>query len=267
MPVPNSQVSPALGVPAATTPTIRVEALAKEYHVGSSVVRALRGVDLEVYSGEFVAVMGPSGSGKSTFMNVVGALDRATTGKYWLDGDLVSNLTRDQLAAIRNRKIGFVFQGFNLLPKQTALGNVMLPMLYAGVSSHLRHERARQALELVGLASRADHLPSELSGGQQQRVAIARSLVNDPAIILADEPTGNLDSRTGVEVMATLQELNASGITILLVTHETDIASFCKRNVLFRDGRIVRDSPVAEPRDAREVLPLMPVIGQEEEEQ
>lgn len=249
------------------TPIIRVEGLGKDYRVGAKAVHALRGIDLGIEPGELIAIMGPSGSGKSTFMNLLGCLDRPTAGRYWLDGALVSGLSVAQLARIRNRKIGFVFQGFNLLPKQTALGNVMLPMLYAGVSSHLRHERARQALELVGLASRADHLPSELSGGQQQRVAIARSLVNDPAIILADEPTGNLDSRTGVEVMATLQELNASGITILLVTHETDIASFCKRNVLFRDGRIVRDSPVAEPRDAREVLPLMPVIGQEEEEQ
>jgi putative ABC transport system ATP-binding protein len=247
-----------------SAPIIRVEGLSKQYRMGSNVVWALRGVDLEVWPGEFVAVMGPSGSGKSAFMNVVGALDRPTGGRYWLDGALVSDLSRDQLAAIRNRKIGFIFQGFNLLPRQTALGNVMLPMLYAGLNGQQRRLRAQEALRLVGLGDRGHHRPSELSGGQQQRVAIARSLVNDPALILADEPTGNLDSRTSVEVMAILQELNAAGITIVLVTHEPDIAAYCGRNVTFRDGLVVRDVLMPSVRRAQEVLPALPVIGEEE---
>ncbi len=246
-------------------PIIRVEALTKEYRMGSNVVRALRGVDLEVQAGEFAAVMGPSGSGKSTFMNLVGCLDRPNGGQYWLDGLLVSSLDRDELAAIRNRKIGFIFQGFNLLARASALGNVMLPMLYAGLNARDRRERGLQALEAVGLADRAQHKPSELSGGQQQRVAIARSLVNDPAIILADEPTGNLDSRTSVEVMAVLQGLNDQGITIILVTHEADIASYCGRNVTFKDGKVVRDTLLPQPRRAAEVLLTMPVIGEAEE--
>ncbi len=245
-------------------PIIRVEGLSKQYRMGSNVVWALRGVDLEVWPGEFVAVMGPSGSGKSTFMNVVGALDRPTGGSYWLDGALVSDLSRDQLAAIRNRKIGFIFQGFNLLPRQTALGNVMLPMLYAGLNGQQRRLRAQEALRLVGLGDRGHHRPSELSGGQQQRVAIARSLVNDPALILADEPTGNLDSRTSVEVMAILQDLNAAGITLVLVTHEPDIAAYCSRNVTFRDGLVVRDVLMPSVRRAHEVLPTLPAIGEEE---
>jgi putative ABC transport system ATP-binding protein len=245
-------------------PVIRVEGLTKTYRMGDNVVRALRGVDLTVQPGEFVAVMGPSGSGKSTFMNLIGCLDRPSDGQYWLDGSPVRELARDQLAAIRNRKIGFIFQGFNLLPRQTALGNVMLPMLYAGISAHKRRERAMHALALVHLADRAGHTPSELSGGQQQRVAIARSLVNDPALILADEPTGNLDSRTSVEVLAILQDLNAAGITLVLVTHEPDIAAYCSRNVTFRDGLVVRDVSMPAVRRAHEVLPTLPVIGEEE---
>lgn len=248
----------------AEQPIIRVEGLTKEYRMGANVVRALRGVDLQVMPGEFVAVMGPSGSGKSTFMNLIGALDRPAAGSYWLDGALVSALSRDQLAAIRNRKVGFIFQGFNLLPRQTAIGNVMLPMLYAGLGGGQRRQRAQEALRLVGLTDRADHRPSELSGGQQQRVAIARSLVNDPALILADEPTGNLDSRTSVEVMAILQELNVAGITIVLVTHEADVAAYCKRNVVFRDGQVVRDTLISNVRQASEVLPTLPIIGQED---
>ena len=234
-----------------STPVIVVHDLHKTYSLGQTRVHALRGVSLEVSSGEFVAVRGPSGSGKSTFMNLIGCLDRPTQGSYWLNGNLVSDMSNQELALARNRLIGFVFQGFNLLSRASAKGNVELPMIYAGLSKHLRERRARQALDLVGLASRMDHKPNELSGGQQQRVAIARALVNSPALLLADEPTGNLDTRTSVEIMAVLQALNQEGLTIVLVTHEPDIAAYTKRQVVFRDGKLVRDEPVLNPRDAQ----------------
>jgi putative ABC transport system ATP-binding protein len=231
---------------------VDVRNLIKIYIVGQTRVRALQGISLTVNQGEFVAVMGPSGSGKSTFMNLVGCLDRPTQGEYWLAGKLVSSLSNDELADIRNRQIGFVFQGFNLLSRSSALGNVLLPMVYAGVSREERERRGHNVLRLVGLGDRMDHKPSELSGGQQQRVAIARALVNRPALLLADEPTGNLDSRTSLEIMAVLQALNEQGLTILMVTHEPDIAKFAKRQVAFRDGLIVRDEPVLTPGSAKE---------------
>jgi len=244
-------------------PTVRVIDVHKDYYLGSNVVRALRGVTLDVMPGEFVAIMGPSGSGKSTFMNLVGCLDRSTSGEYFLDGVSVQALSKDQLAAIRNRRIGFIFQGFNLLSRMTALGNVMLPMIYSGVSGREREQRAMEALASVGLQDRGSHRPSELSGGQQQRVAVARALVNRPSFILADEPTGNLDSRTSVEVMAILQKLNSQGITILMVTHEADIASYCRRNVQFRDGKVVRDFVVENRRIAEDELAALPPIEEE----
>ncbi len=220
---------------------IALEDVTKTYQMGDVEVRALRGVSLVIEKGEFVAVMGHSGSGKSTAMNIIGCLDRPTRGRYWLDGMEVSGFTRDQLAGIRNRTLGFVFQSFNLLSRTSALENVELPLLYAGLSRHERHARARQSLERVGLGDRMDHTPSQLSGGQQQRVAIARALVNDPRVILADEPTGNLDSRTSVEVMALFQELGRSGITVVLVTHEPDVSTFAGRVVVLKDGRLQSD--------------------------
>lgn len=220
---------------------IRTEGLVKHYELGAETVRAVRGVDLTIRQGEFVAVMGPSGSGKSTFMNMIGCLDTPTDGKYWLNGQLVSELTDDELARVRNREIGFVFQTFNLLPRATALHNVELPLIYAGVSSKERRRRAAEKLELVGLGDRQEHRPPEMSGGQRQRVAIARALVNDPALLLADEPTGNLDSVTAHEIMVQLEELNRQGQTILLVTHEHDIAEFAKRQVHLKDGIVERD--------------------------
>jgi putative ABC transport system ATP-binding protein len=225
--------------------------LTKTYLLGQTPVRALRGVSLDVHRGEFVAIMGPSGSGKSTFMNLIGCLDRPTSGEYVLDGTPVSRMSPDQLADVRNRRIGFVFQGFNLLNRATAVQNVALPLMYAGMPAEEQRARARQALQMVGLGTRLSHMPTQLSGGQQQRVAIARALVNGPSLVLADEPTGNLDSRTSVEVMAILQALNERGLTVVLVTHEPDIAAYSRRQVTFRDGRIVHDAPVLYPRSAR----------------
>jgi putative ABC transport system ATP-binding protein len=238
-------------------PTIAVRGLTKTYVLGQTRVRALRGISLDIYPGEFVAIMGPSGSGKSTFMNLLGCLDRPTSGAYWLMGTSVGNMTPDQLADVRNLKIGFVFQGFNLLSRSSALENTLMPMLYAGKSKEEQRRRARRVLQLVGLAGRANHKPSQLSGGQQQRVAIARALVNSPALLLADEPTGNLDSRTSVEIMAILQALNDYGLTIILVTHEQDIAAFAKRQIGFRDGRVILDEVVLYPRHARRELEVV----------
>ncbi|MDM4771051.1 ABC transporter ATP-binding protein [Solimonas sp. SE-A11] len=220
---------------------IELREVTREYHMGDVEVRALRGVTLDIEAGEFVAIMGTSGSGKSTLMNTLGCLDRPTSGHYRLDGREVSTLGRDELAEIRNRTLGFVFQNFNLLARTSALENVELPLLYAGVPAAERHARAAAALERVGLGKRLDHTPSQLSGGQQQRVAIARALVGEPRVILADEPTGNLDSATSVEVMALLQALGRAGITVILVTHELDIAEYAARNIVMKDGQVISD--------------------------
>ncbi len=235
---------------------IKLHDIHKIYHTGEVDVHAVRGVSLEIFPGEFVALMGASGSGKSTMMNTLGCLDRPTRGSYLLDGIDVSGLDRDELADIRNQKIGFVFQGFNLLSRTSALENVELPMLYTRhrMSGASQRERALKALKTVGLSDRADHTPNQLSGGQQQRVAIARGLANEPSLLLADEPTGNLDSRTSVEIMGVFQKLNDQGITIVMVTHELDIAQYTKRMVVMRDGKVVSDTPVANRFNAESEL-------------
>ena len=242
-------------------PVISVRNLVKTYVVGEVEVRALRGVNLEVQTGEFLAVTGPSGSGKSTFMHIIGCLDRPTSGQYFLDGKDVSRMSKDALADVRNTKIGFVFQGFNLLSRTTALDNVELPLLYrGGLKTAERHRRALKALEAVGLKDRADHHPNQLSGGQQQRVAIARALINEPSILLADEPTGNLDTKTSIEVMGIFQQLNRErNITVVLITHELDIAEYGTRTASFRDGVVVKDHPVARRRVAQDELQALPV--------
>jgi len=249
-------------------PVIELEHIHKTYTMGDVEVHALRGVSLTINEGEFVAIMGASGSGKSTTMNILGCLDRPTRGTYILDGEDVSQMSKDERADIRCQKIGFVFQGFNLLSRTSALENVELPMLYLGVDAATRHERAIEALNAVGLAGREQNHPNQLSGGQQQRVAVARSLVNHPALILADEPTGNLDSRTSVEVMEIFQRLNRErGITLVLVTHEPDIAEYAHRVIVFKDGKIKSDNRVERQRNAAEELKNLPVIDDEDDEE
>jgi len=239
---------------------IDINTLKKNYYIGEVTVHALRGVDLTINQGEFVAIMGASGSGKSTILNIIGCLDRPTEGDYYLDGVSVARMTKNERAAIRNRKIGFVFQSYNLLARTTAIDNVELPLMYnAGIKARERRERAVAALEAVGLSDRMDHMPNQLSGGQQQRVAIARSLVNDPVVILADEATGNLDTRTSYEIMSLFQELNRQGKTIVFVTHENDIARCATRNIVFRDGHIIREEEVKNRLDAAEMLKSLPV--------
>jgi putative ABC transport system ATP-binding protein len=248
-------------------PVIQLDHIHKTYTMGDVDVHALRGVSLTVNEGEFVAIMGASGSGKSTTMNIIGCLDRPTRGTYILDGQDVSELSKDERADIRCQKIGFIFQGFNLLSRTSALENVELPMLYLGIPTAERDQRALDALAAVGLAGREQNHPNQLSGGQQQRVAVARSLVNNPALILADEPTGNLDSRTSVEVMEIFQRLNRErGITLVLVTHELDIAQYAQRIVVFKDGKIRKDYQIDEPRDAAEELRNLPPVEEDEDE-
>jgi putative ABC transport system ATP-binding protein len=250
----------AVPTPAVGNAVIRVEDAHKYYEMGETRVHALRGVSIEIRRGEFVAIMGASGSGKSTFMNILGCLDRPSSGRYLLEGIDVSQHDKKALAMIRNQKIGFVFQGFNLLARTTALENTELPTLYTKIDQGEREKRASEALAMVGLAERAGHFPSQMSGGQQQRVAIARALVNRPPILLADEPTGNLDSRTSVEIMEIFQKLNDKGLTIVIVTHEHDIAQFAKRVLVFRDGKIRKDDPVLQRPTASEVLKTLPTL-------
>ena len=244
---------------------IEIQSLRKDYHIGEVTVHALRGVDLKITAGEFVAIMGASGSGKSTMLNILGCLDKPTSGQYLLDGINVATMEKDAIARLRNQKLGFVFQAYNLLARTTALENVELPLFYnPKLRSKDRKEAALRALEAVGLSDRMHHMPNQLSGGQQQRVAIARSLVNDPVLILADEPTGNLDTRTSFEIMELFQELNEKGRTIVYVTHEQDIAKFATRNVMFRDGKISRENFVTDRLNAREILKTLPVEAIEE---
>jgi putative ABC transport system ATP-binding protein len=239
---------------------IEIKDLVKDYKLGEVPVHVLKGISFEIARGDFVSIMGPSGSGKSTLMNILGCLDKPTSGTYILDGISMAQLQRDELAEIRNRKIGFVFQQFNLLARTSALENVELPLMYTNVGDRERHERARKALRAVGLAGREEHQPSQLSGGQQQRVAIARALVNSPSLVLADEPTGALDSRTGLEIMAILQKLNRErGITVIVVTHDPEIAAYCSRNIHLKDGRLQLDERFAEPSDAANDLESVPV--------
>ena len=238
---------------------IDIKDLVKDYKLGEVPVHVLKGISFEIQRGDFVSIMGPSGSGKSTLMNILGCLDRPTSGSYELDGISVANLSRDELADVRNKKIGFVFQQFNLLARTSAAENVELPLMYTDTPAADRHERAMKALLAVGLAGREDHQPSQLSGGQQQRVAIARSLVNDPKIILADEPTGALDSRTSIEIMASFQRLNREdGITMIVVTHDPDVATYSNRKIHFKDGRLQLDERVEKPRDAKQDLAALP---------
>ena len=264
-----SQPAVALATPIREArPVIQLDHIHKTYTMGDVEVHALRGVSLNIREGEFVAIMGASGSGKSTTMNILGCLDRPTRGTYILDGEDVSQMSKDERADIRCQKIGFVFQGFNLLSRTSALENVELPMLYLGVDSAERHQRAMDALAAVGLAGREQNHPNQLSGGQQQRVAVARSLVNNPALILADEPTGNLDSRTSVEVMEIFQRLNRErGITLVLVTHEQDIAQYAQRVIVFKDGKIKSDYQIENTRDAAEELKNLPALDEEDDEE
>jgi putative ABC transport system ATP-binding protein len=257
-----------VGVQTEARPVIELDHLHKTYTMGDVEVHALRGVSLQIREGEFVAIMGASGSGKSTMMNIIGCLDRPTRGTYTLDGQDVSQLTKDERADIRSQKIGFVFQGFNLLSRTSAIENVELPMLYSGIDSTERQRRATEALTSVGLTGKEQNHPNQLSGGQQQRVAIARALVNQPALILADEPTGNLDSRTSVEVMEIFQRLNRErGITLVLVTHEPDIAEYAQRVIVFKDGRIKKDYKIENQRDASEELRNLPPVDVDDDEE